>query len=311
MSVLRSAMAGVCVLVTLAGVTSCSFMKDLGSKSDAGKPAEAVTSTPSRVPVTAKTSYVALGDSYAAGVKISPIVADAPAGCSRSQVNYAHLVAQRKGIVDFVDVTCSGATTVDMAAPQKVAGSPPPQLDALRSDTGLVTLGVGGNDFGFTEVLRTCGEKALSLSLTPCKDFYTADGRDELARRIEEIGPRIAGTLDAIKRRAPKARVLVVSYPSILPESGFGCPTQAPFAPGDLGYLRTLVPGINEVLAERAQAAGVEYVNLYTPSLGHDVCQSDDTKWVEGARPAAGAAPVHPNVRGHQSAAETILAHLG
>ncbi|GCE02211.1 lipase [Embleya hyalina] len=302
--------AGVSALLALTVTTSCSSVKDPGSKPDANKPVQTVAPTLSRVPVTAKTTYVALGDSYAAGVKIPPLVADAPAGCSRSQANYAHLVAQRIGIVDFVDVTCSGATTVDMAAPQKVAGSPPPQLDALRADTGFVILGIGGNDFGFTEVLRTCGEKALNRSLSPCKNFFTADGHDELARRIEELGPRIAGTLDAIKRRAPTARILVVGYPSILPESGPVCPGDAPFAPGDIGYLRDLVPDINNVLATRAKAAGAEYADIYTPSLGHDVCRPVDTKWVEGADPAADAAPMHPNARGHQGIAETILGTL-
>ncbi|MGW1991369.1 SGNH/GDSL hydrolase family protein [Embleya sp. NPDC001921] len=305
---LRSVIVGVCALATLGGATSCSLDVDgRKSDSDSAKSTKAAGSAP---PVTAGTSYVALGDSYAAGVKIPPIVPTAPAGCSRSENNYAHLVTKHKSIIDFVDATCSGATTDDMAAPQKTAGSPPPQLDALRSDTELVTLGIGGNDLGFTEILRTCAEKAALPTPTPCKDFYTADGKDELARRITEIGPRVTATLDAVKRRSPKARVLVVGYPSILPESGPGCPTQAPFAPGDLGFLRTLVPGLNKVLADRARGNGAEYVDLYTPSLGRDVCQSDDTKWVEGVRPAGGAAPVHPNARGHLGAAEAILHHL-
>ncbi|MGW1998098.1 SGNH/GDSL hydrolase family protein [Embleya sp. NPDC001921] len=287
-------------------------MDDLKGESEAVEPAKATAPASPKPPVNAETAYVALGDSYAAGVKILPLVPSAPSGCSRSENNYAHVVVQRRSITDFVDATCSGAKTDDMVAPQKVAGSPPPQLDALRPDTELVTLGIGGNDLGFTEILRTCADKAISItSLTPCTDFYTAGDRDELARRVAETGPKVAVTITAIRHRSPKARVLVVGYPSILPESGLGCITQAPFAPGDLGYLRTLVPALNTMLAEQADKNGAEYVDVYKPGLGHDLCQADGTKWIEGVRPAGQGAPVHPNALGHQGMAEALLAHIG
>lgn len=57
----------------------------------------------------------------------------------------------------MVDVTCSGATTLEMTQPQTFSdGVNPPQLDAVAADTDLVTLQIGGNDIGFAEVLQTC-----------------------------------------------------------------------------------------------------------------------------------------------------------
>jgi hypothetical protein len=52
------------------------------------------------------------------------------------------------------------------------------------------------------------------------------------------------------------------------------------------------------MLAEQASRAGAEFVDTYTPSIGHDACQLPGTKWVEGLVPTAPAAPVHPNALG-------------
>jgi hypothetical protein len=106
-------------------------------------------------------SYVALGDSYTAGPLI-PLQETNPLGCLRSDHNYPHLVAAALGVVEFRDPSCSGAETDDMTQPQGVTPGPnPPQFDSLAHNTGLVTLGIGGNDIGFSEVAESCA------SLTP------------------------------------------------------------------------------------------------------------------------------------------------
>ncbi|MEU1523818.1 hypothetical protein ABZ413_16620 [Nocardia rhamnosiphila] len=55
----------------------------------------AVAGPAGAAPVPAPRNYVALGDSFAAGAGIAPQVATGnPATCSRSMVNYPHLVAE-------------------------------------------------------------------------------------------------------------------------------------------------------------------------------------------------------------------------
>src|SRR5262245_31053508 len=89
--------------------------------------------------------YVALGDSYTAGPLI-PNQSLNPLGCLRSTNDYAAVAARALGL-SLRDVSCSGATTSHMANPQNVTPGPnPPQFDGLRSDTAVVTLGIGGND---------------------------------------------------------------------------------------------------------------------------------------------------------------------
>jgi lysophospholipase L1-like esterase len=253
-------------------------------------------------------SYVALGDSYAAGPLI-PLQTGMPAGCMRSTRNYPSVVAESLGVAAFHDISCSGATTEDLHEPQQVtAGENAAQLTALAPDTDLVTLTIGGNDIGFTEIITECAQRSPQQPAgSACKDHYTAGGRDALAERIEATAPDIAEALAAIEERAPGARVLLVGYPTILPDTGPGCFPVVPFSPGDVAYLRETEKRLNAMLAAEAGAAGVAYVDTYTPTIGHDVCQLPGVKWVEGLVPTAPAYPVHPNELGMAAMAEAVV----
>lgn len=252
--------------------------------------------------------YVALGDSYTAGPGIPNQSAD-PAGCGRSDHNYPHLVAAALTPASLTDVSCGSATTAHMTAAQPLAGgmSNPPQLDALSVDVDVVTLGIGGNDIGFGEIIAACVAHSLLLPITaPCRAYYTRDG-DELARRIDAAAPKVAAVLAAIGARAPHARILVVGYPVILPAAGPGCWPLVPIAVGDVAWLRSVEARLNAMLADRAAAAGATFVDTYTSSVGHDVCRLPGRKWVEGFVPTSPASPVHPNALGMANTAQRVL----
>lgn len=254
--------------------------------------------------------YVALGDSYAAGPGIPYQV---ETGCLRSDHNYPSLVADSIHPGVFRDATCSGATTLDMTQPQLgVAGIPePPQFDALSADTTLVTVQIGGNDIGFAGIASTCAGLSLLNPLgAPCTDHFTEGGTDQLAAVIAGVGPRIADVLGAIHQRAPQARVLLVGYPELLPAAGPGCWPLVPLADGDTPYLSGVEVRLNQMLAAEAAAHGATYVDTFTPSIGHDMCQLLGPKWVEGFLPTLPAAPLHPNELGMQAMATEVLAAL-
>jgi hypothetical protein len=248
-------------------------------------------------------SYVALGDSYTAGPAIPlPIK---PWGCLKSDHNFAHLAAPRMGL-ELRDPSCSGAETEDMTASQGVWPEPnPPQFDALGADTRQVTLGIGGNDIGFSSLAQDCFSSSPSGS--PCKDQYTAGGTDQVSERIAETAPKVAQVIQGIKTRAPNAQVHVVNYPTILPDSGPGCYPQIPVADGDVAYLREKHKELNQMLADQAAANGAGLIDWYTPSIGHDACQPPGIKWVEGPVPMNAAAPVHPNLLGMIAAADLVV----
>lgn len=258
-------------------------------------------------------SYVALGDSFTAGPLILPQDGAVP-GCLRSDANYPTLVAAELPQPAFRDVSCSGARTRDMASAQDVSPDPdnPPQLQALDAATEVVTLGIGGNDIGFTEIAQTCVRLAVAdPSGSPCRDHYTAGGVDQIGARIGTLRSRLRTVLDEVVRRSPRARVFVVGYPAILPETTAGfalCRPTLPIATGDVAYLRDRVEKrLNAAIRSETKDRGHVFVDTYTPSIGHDACQLPTVRWVEPLVPAADAAPVHPNRAGMQAVAETVL----
>jgi lysophospholipase L1-like esterase len=254
-------------------------------------------------------SYVALGDSFTAGPLI-PVQQPDPLGCLRSDHDYPHLVASALGVSDFKDASCSGAETDDMTAPQGVTPGPnPPQFDRLSPTTELVTVGIGGNDIGFSEIIENCF--APTPSGQPCQDHYVVNGHDELRARIAATAPKVAAVLQGIRQRSPLARIFVVPYISILPETGPGCWPQMPIAPNDVPYLRGIHHELNGMLARQARANGARYIDAFTPSIGHDACQLPISRWVEPAVPNQPAAPVHPNLFGMQGYADAVLARIG
>ncbi|MFF4590227.1 SGNH/GDSL hydrolase family protein [Streptomyces sp. NPDC001388] len=249
--------------------------------------------------------YVALGDSYTSGPLIPRQV---DADCARSDHNYPSIVAARLGATPFKDVSCSGATTENM---WKAQGTNGPQLDAVRRNTDLVTVQIGGNDIGFGSIIATCAQlSAQDPAGNPCQRYYGASGVDGLSVAIARTAPKVAQVLRDVHRRAPHARVLVVGYPDLLPDDGSGCAPSVPFAAGDFPYLRDTGKRLNHMLRLVARWNRAEYVDTYGPTIGHDMCKPEADRWVEPLRPTSPAAPAHPNAKGEAAMAEAVLDRL-
>ncbi|HEU5106393.1 MAG TPA: SGNH/GDSL hydrolase family protein [Solirubrobacterales bacterium] len=250
-------------------------------------------------------NYTALGDSYAAGPLIpNPLL---PLGCLKSSNNYAHLAAPGIGL-SLRDATCSGAKTNHMTEPQGVDpdGPNPPQFNSLNTETTVVSLTIGGNDIGFSEVAESC--VTANPFSHPCLDKYNAGGVDQLKARIEATAPKVAAVLQGIHARSPLAKIYVLNYPAIFPESGYGCWPQMPIGFLDVPYLRSTEQRLNSMLAAQAAANGATLVNWYGASIGHDACKGSSTRWVEPLVPTNAAAPIHPNKAGMVGGANALLA---
>jgi lysophospholipase L1-like esterase len=249
-------------------------------------------------------NYVGLGDSYAAGPLIPNYVS--PLGCLKSDHNYAHLAAPTIGLT-LRDVSCSGATTVHMTQQQNVEPGPnPPQFNSLDAETTVVSLTIGGNDIGFSEVAQSC--ITLNPFSHPCLDKYKPGGVDQLAARIAATAPKVAAVLQGIHTRSPLAKIYILNYPAIFPETGIGCWPQMPIGFQDVPYLRSTEQGLNAMIAKQAAANGATLVNWYQASIGHDACKSSSNRWVEPLLPGELAAPIHPNKAGMQGGANALIA---
>ena len=246
--------------------------------------------------------YVALGDSFTAAPLVPMTELDS--GCFRSDANYPSLVAESLNL-RLTDVSCAGASTHDLTGRQATVQDTtvPPQLRVLDEKTDLVTLGIGGNDFGlFGGLVQTClNLRSSDPTGAPCAS--SAVGR-RLVSRVPDIGDNVERAIEKVQRRAPNARVIVVGYPRISPPEG-GCPRRMPFADGDVAFGDRVVRALDRALQKAAESTGVEYLDLYTASEGHDVCS--DEPWVNGRQTEPGLAlAFHPLAEGARATAELL-----
>lgn len=247
----------------------------------------------------AEIDYVALGDSYSAGPLITTIRSD-PSGCVRSTDNYPAFLAGWLSVETYTDVTCSAADTDDLTGRQRLIDGKrvAPQLDALSEETDLVTLGIGGNDFG------------IFSSLLECVDGCTPQREATLLRNAGRVERRVADAVRAVAKRAPDAEVYVVGYPQVLPTEET-C-RAVPLPPAQLAAAAEIAGRLNDSLRAGAEAGGAAYVDVDPASVGHDVC-AGKAAWINGPEMRLGiAAPFHPMLAGmHGVAAEVFAAVTG
>jgi lysophospholipase L1-like esterase len=251
--------------------------------------------------------YVALGDSYSAASGVLPPDPAAPPACLRSTSNYPHVIAGAT-CARLTDVTCGAADTEDFFTAQYSGVLP--QLDAVRAETELVTMTIGGNDSGvFINSVVRCGAAGLSTAGqgSPCKDRYGSSFEDTIRTTTY---PALVNALQAVRDAAPAAEVAILGYPWIMPESG-GCFARMPVAEGDVPYLRGIQATLNDAVRRAAAATGATYVNMSKASEGHDACQPLGVRWIEPVLQGTNAVVVHPNALGEQQMAARAMTVLG
>ncbi|MBB6378808.1 lysophospholipase L1-like esterase [Pseudonocardia eucalypti] len=256
--------------------------------------------------------YVALGDSFAAGPLIPPQESLDP--CYRSTVDYPHVLAESLRVKTFRDVTCSGATTANVLHTPQRATTPglparPPQIEALTGRTTLVTVSIGANDIGLATLALSCFNALPPPAGRSCKATQTEGGVDRGARLVDSVAGRLADTLDAIRDRAPKARVLITSYANYIRPGG--CYPAQPVWAQDADYMQGLVNRLGRVTAGVANQHGAEYMDFIRPGRGHDGCQLNDN-WANVVVPGTtlGLVPLHPTALGERNFARILEEHL-
>jgi lysophospholipase L1-like esterase len=246
--------------------------------------------------------YVAMGSSYAAGPGLPPYAADAPARCARSTHNYAHQLADLRGL-SLGDVSCSAATTAAVLKPWKEL---PAQIDAVGPTTRLVTVTIGGNDVGYVGGLlaASCQQLAAQglVAASRCRavpppvdaDFTTLD------RSMRNIAA-------AVHARAPKATLVFVDYFSVLPPAGTCKAT--PLLAADADLARASAARLLALTAAVARDSSALLLSAARLSADHHACAADP--WMWGYPAPAGAAPYHPNDKAMVAVARALDQVLG
>lgn len=248
-----------------------------------------------------------MGDSAAA----EPGVPDPapPPGCQKSTNNYPSVLARRINPATFSDVTCSGATTEDITTRAQVTrdGTVPPQIDAVDAATTLITVTIGGNDVQLAADAAQC--RATSLDAPPCVDRFVVDGIDSISAAITDHVPQWSAMIDAIRAKAPGARIVWVGYPTYIRPGG--CYPQQPVLPQDATYFESKVDELDDRQKQLAADKRIDYFDTRPISVGHDMCAPPDERWVEGFVPVNPAAPLHPNAMGAAAIGNALADYLG
>jgi lysophospholipase L1-like esterase len=235
-------------------------------------------STPGPVKITGTfrcgSSYVALGDSFAAGIT-APHVAGG-SSCYRSSSAYPVLYDPN---VSFW--ACSGAT---------IAAIEQSQLSHLDQGTQLVTITAGGNDSGVWLTLAQCLLRIdfgnVSLGAGPCPPPADITG-------LANLRVRLTALYDEIHARAPEARIFVVGYPNPLPATTptTDCPDlelklltftgpRLRLASQDLPALHNLIDRINTTIKFAvADSRVATYISPDQAFAGHDACSKASYFW--------------------------------
>ena len=253
-------------------------------------------------PPPAGAKYVNMGSSFAAGPSIVPAADNPTTRCGRSAQNYAHQIARRHNLA-LVDVSCGGSTTAHLLGPWNEL---PPQLDAVDANTALVTMTTGGNDLGYLGGLSamSCANVAAKTGAPParpCNAIPPLPSEEIYAG--DEL--RMRQVVAEVHRRAPKARLVIVDYLTILPPTG-GCAVM-PLTPAQADASRAIARRLNEITLRVGKETGTEVIPASKINQGHDVCGQD--AWLNGyPSPGVPVEPTfyHPRLAGMTAIAEAL-----
>ena len=255
---------------------------------------------PVRASLPAGAHYVAMGSSFAAGPGITTVEPGSPQRCARSVDNYAHQLARRRGF-SLTDASCSGAVTANLLAAWDEL---PAQLDALRSDTRLVTVTVGGNDLGYMTGLTAASCLGLAEPGTPATSTCRhAIVPDEVA--YASVASRLQQVAAEVRRRSPQAQLVFVDYATVLPNSR-RCAAM-PLSDEDATISLAIDARLRKLTAAVALENGASLLRAGEVTREHHVCAADP--WMNGyvkPDPARRVAVYHPTQAGMTAVAEAL-----
>lgn len=230
--------------------------------------------------------YVALGDSYSSGVGTRVFYSE-EGSCSRSPEAYGPKIAAARGYTLSFQA-CSGAKTTDVNSNQ---------LGTLSSTTSLVTITIGGNDAGFSNVIVNC-----ALYYFTCGSAIS-EANSFIANKLPAL---LDTTYSDIRSNATTAHVVVLGYPHLFTSEGKTCNFNL-LTSSNEKKLNETADKLDGVISARAAAHGFTFVDPRNAFLPHEVCSSSE--WLNGqSNPLSES--YHPNVSGQADFTSQVEAVL-
>ncbi|QHK20261.1 lipase [Pseudarthrobacter psychrotolerans] len=216
-----------------------------------------------------KADYVALGDSYAAGQGAAPYT---DRTCFVSRKGYPAIANNLRDIRLTANAGCSGQVTADVIADAQAT---------VDSGTEIVTVTVGGNDLGTTNVLLSCLP-------APTPDCAGALATVQTKLTDGSLASSLAGVVAAIRSKSLTAKIVFTGYPRLFaPDHAFAA------------VANPLADGLNGVIAGVALQTGSQFVDVAPAFATHGIGSAEP--WINFS--AAGVldpANFHPNGEGYR-----------
>lgn len=233
----------------------------------------------------AAVDYVALGDSYSSGLGAGAY--DSASGdCKRTARAYPALWAAAHSPSTFAFTACSGARTGDVTAGQ---------LGPLGASTDLVSITIGGNDAGFSDVMTTCVLQSEATCL------------NRVAQARAFVDSTLPGNLDrvytAIRSKAPSARVVVLGYPRFYQLSGTCI---AGLTEKERAAINGASDYLNAATAKRAADHGYTFAEVAGAFRGHEICSG--SSWLHSVNLLNISESYHPTAAGQSGGYLPVLA---
>jgi len=302
--------------------------------------------------------YLALGDSFSSGEGDNDdshyLVGtnDEFEKCHVSDRSYPFLLARNMGIEPeyMRSVACSSARTLDLydtvaydgqggrlgkngarlndvdmilsknvALDNFLAGRVRQGEFVERYRPEIVTLGVGGNDVGFMEKLKSCvGPGTCDVAINPQK-------REQTAEEIKNLFGTLVDTYKKLHNDSPDTKIYVVGYPNVVSTTSYCPETDFWLNSNEREFMYNGVKYLNSVIEAASRAAGVKYVDIWdsfsekticgleqptamnTIKLGDDINPMGESRFFR----LIGAESLHPNPLGHSLTADLISRRYG
>ena len=258
-----------------------------------------------KIQIVSATDYLAVGDSYTSGEGAFDYLSEtdtATNSCHLSLHSYPLQITQLiYGASGGHSVACSGAKIGDIfpssqktyrgqasdsIVPSQISVDRTSQLLSSfmpgylpQSDfvthyqAGIITVSVGGNDIGFSEILKSCVIPHLSLHLSDSVCYSTYEDRLELINLINRTVPKWAALFEHLASSSPVSKIYAIGYPQIFYDKG-NCPMNVKLSKSELEFSAEIIDYLNGAIEQATSVAGVNYVDVSQALFGYRLCET-------------------------------------
>lgn len=257
--------------------------------------------------------------------------------CHRGSWAYPNQIRDALGVTldRYQFLACSGATTEHVLlrgrytkSPANVAGGRS-QIETVdrtkfspERPPHLVTIGIGGNDAGFGNLIDEC------MSDHCLQPGFIADALFTIRSTVRS---NLVTTFRRLRQEFAGSTVVAFGYPAIVGDpvnaecTGVGIPRELTELAGssskeldqdELLWMRDdVIPAINAAIRDAAAEAGVVWADITDATRGYEVCSDGKPRLINGIRTGNDTGPFrlfgkesfHPNEAGHDAVARFFL----